>query len=538
MLAWLASLFVRRAAIVHALWAVALLRLVMPPLLPVPLLPSGPLPADAPPPAVVVGHPIDHTVASDGGEAGAPVSFAPTRGRARLMEALGLTVVIGALVVAALAAIRGRRFYRLLRNGRPPSVDLATRIAVLSGRLGLRRAPRAVQVDACLSPLLWPTGQGPLLVLPGRLLERLTDEELDALLVHELAHLRRRDHWLRVAEVLATIAFWWYPVAWWLRRSLRDAEERCCDEWVLRMLPGSAKAHALGLLKVVEFTSVSTPPLPDAASAAVRGPDLESRLTALFEARPRAPLGARARVGLTLAAALALAVFPASCRQDSLGELSADLAILAGAPGDPLVKYVGLPVKVLPEETFRGYVEDCRQRTAARAQAIAPVMPGLRAEMENALAAARQDVERTRDAWLASPEGSPQKVAAENAYVAAMRKKDEATRQAGDLTLAAMDVDAVANARWRIEIDFQQLPGAIASTRTDSDGRISVRLPRTGSFVIAMPIPTQGGWSPLGTRSYYWRASLDGRPAKHLTLRGETGVEGEPPFLVGHRPRR
>ncbi|HKZ31094.1 MAG TPA: hypothetical protein VJ648_01910 [Vicinamibacteria bacterium] len=79
---------------------------------------------------------------------------------------------------------------------------------------------------------------------------------------------------------------------------------------------------------------------------------------------------------------------------------------------------------------------------------------------------------------------------------------------------------------------------AVAVTHTDSDGRFTVRLPRSGRYVIAIATPTRHRWSPLGTLSYYWQASLDGRPAKRLTLRGETGVEGQAPYLVAYRPPR
>ena len=154
------------------------------------------------------------------------------------------------------------------------------------------------------------------------------------------------------------------------------------------------------------------------------------RLTALLTLPPQAPFGRGTRVTLAALAAVALLAFPASCRQESSGELSADLLVLEGAPGDPLVKYVGLPVKVLPEATFRTQLDEARRRTAERAQ---PVVPGARrrqAEAEAAVAAAWEDVNRTRATWLALPAGSPRRTVAEQAYVAAMRRKDEATRQA------------------------------------------------------------------------------------------------------------
>lgn len=237
-------------------------------------------------------------------------------------------------------------------------------------------------------------------------------------------------------------------------------------------------------------------------------------------------------------AAVALLAFPVSCREESFGELSADLLVLEGAPGDPLVKYVGLPVKVLPEATFRTQLDEARHRTAARAQPVVPEARRRQAEAEAAVAAAWEDVNRTRATWLALPASSPRRTVAEQEYVTAMRRKDEATRAVGDLALETLGVVTAAKAPWFAQLEFQELLGAVALTRTDSNGRFTVRVPRNGRYVIAIPVPTRSRWSPLGTVSYYWRASLDGRPARHLTLRGETGVEGQAPDLVGYRPPR
>lgn len=365
----------------------------------------------------------------------------------------------------------------------------------------------------------------------------LAEDEQDALLVHELAHVRRRDHWLRFAEILATALFWWYPVTWWLRRSARRFEERCCDEWVVRLLPEGATAHARGLLKAVAFTSAGRTPVPAPASAAVRVGDLEERVTALLTLRPPAPLGHGARLALTTLAALALLVLPVSCHRESLGDLAADLLVQQGAPGDPLVKFVGLPVKVLPEAAFRAQVDAARRQTAERASPHVVEARRRQVTAEAAAAAASESVNRAREAWLALPEGSTRRNLAEQAYVEAMRAKDEATRRVADAALGALTTRATMGAEHFVEIAFESLDGAVATTRTDADGRFAARVPRVGRHVIVIPVPTRGTWSPLGTVAYCWEASLGGEAAKRVTLRGETGVEGQAPFMIAYRPR-
>src|SRR4029453_11021992 len=106
------------------------------------------------------------------------------------------------------------------------------------------------------------------------------------------AHVHRRDHWVRLLELLATALFWWYPVAWWARAALRRAEERCCDEWVLRVLPGSAEASAKGLLKSLTFVSAASAPIPVLASGASPLYELETRLKEILMSRPAPRLAA------------------------------------------------------------------------------------------------------------------------------------------------------------------------------------------------------------------------------------------------------
>jgi Zn-dependent protease with chaperone function len=73
---------------------------------------------------------------------------------------------------------------------------------LLAEQIGVTRCPVLYLVPDRISPLLWSLLASPKVLLPADLVARLSDPELDALIAHELAHLRRRDHWVRYLEVL------------------------------------------------------------------------------------------------------------------------------------------------------------------------------------------------------------------------------------------------------------------------------------------------------------------------------------------------
>ena len=219
----------------------------------------------------------------------------PTDPRPGWRAAAWLSLAAGALAISLLTAWRFARFGRLLDCARPAPDAVAERAAApRRPRLGLRRVPPVLLVPARIPPMLWPHRGGPRLLLPAGLLPDLHGDELDALLAHELAHVRRRDHWVRLVEIAATALFWWYPVTWWARRALRRAEERCCDEWVLRLLPRSAEAYANGLLKSLTFVAARTAALPSVASGAGPVEDIEARLKEILMTRPVPRLAAPA----------------------------------------------------------------------------------------------------------------------------------------------------------------------------------------------------------------------------------------------------
>src|SRR5262249_39096918 len=160
----------------------------------------------------------------------------------------GTVWLAGSFCWLALTGLRLAHLRRLFSSARPAPPELQEQVRRLGQCLGLRRCPGVWILPARVPPLLWALAGTPRLLLPQGLWERLGAEELEALLAHELTHLRRRDHWVRRLEVVVLALYWWHPVVWWAQRELNEAEELCCDAWVVASLPALAEAYAEALV--------------------------------------------------------------------------------------------------------------------------------------------------------------------------------------------------------------------------------------------------------------------------------------------------
>jgi hypothetical protein len=89
----------------------------------------------------------------------------------------------------------------------------------------------------------------PVLLLPVTALTGLSQDQLRAVIAHELAHIRRLDYLAKIAQALVEAVFFYHPAAWWLGRRIRAERERCCDEIALSLYGNRlAYARALGLM--------------------------------------------------------------------------------------------------------------------------------------------------------------------------------------------------------------------------------------------------------------------------------------------------
>jgi beta-lactamase regulating signal transducer with metallopeptidase domain len=166
-----------------------------------------------------------------------------------------------------------------------------------------------------MSPTLWALGRRSRLLVPEVLWARLDKDQWAALLAHELAHLRRRDHWIRPLELLAISFYWWLPVAWWVRRSMREAEEQCCDAWVVWLLPDSKRAYARTLVETIDFLAEPHPPLPLAASGFGTVASLRTRLSRIMKGTGPRVLSRRGAAKLSVSRPLVARLEPFGQRQ-------------------------------------------------------------------------------------------------------------------------------------------------------------------------------------------------------------------------------
>jgi len=143
----------------------------------------------------------------------------------------------------------------------------------------------------------------PVLLWPEAISKHLHDEQLEAILAHEVWHVRRRDNLFAVLHMLVEAIFWFYPPVWWIGSRLVDERERACDEQVVAS-GSDRQVYAESILKVCEFCLGS--PLP--CVAGVTGADLKKRMVHIMNDRILHKLDFARKFLLTAAAFLAIAV--------------------------------------------------------------------------------------------------------------------------------------------------------------------------------------------------------------------------------------
>lgn len=141
-------------------------------------------------------------------------------------------VVVAAILFLRWLLLRKRTIDAALRNPAPPSARELDALRRIATGVELVRSP------LCEAPAVLRVIR-PVIVLPARGCDELDDDELHALLLHECAHVARRDNLAAIAQALATSVLWFHPLVWLASRALTSAREQACDEKVAEAMRGS-----------------------------------------------------------------------------------------------------------------------------------------------------------------------------------------------------------------------------------------------------------------------------------------------------------
>ncbi len=184
-------------------------------------------------------------------------------------------------------------FLLLERRQRRQSMPLSGRMlgacSTLQQRLGLDRAVRFCECRWLQAPAVVGWFR-PVVLLPVTALTGLSQDQLESVIAHELAHIKRLDAFVNVFQICVETLLFYHPAVWWLNRRIRTEREHCCDDMAIALC-GNAVEYARALTLMEEWRSA-----PALAMAANRGPLAERivRLLGLKQGRE----GTR-RVGLT-----------------------------------------------------------------------------------------------------------------------------------------------------------------------------------------------------------------------------------------------
>jgi len=205
---------------------------------------------------------------------------------------------------------------RLRREGAvAASAFWQNRLAQLASRLGVTQAVTLLESRLTDVPVVAGFLR-PVILLPAGLLTGLPVEQLEYLLLHELAHIRRFDYAMNLAQKAIEGLLFYHPAVWWVSGVLREEREHCCDDIVLRN--GAEAGNYARLLETLERSR------PQLAMAATGG-SLATRIRRILKKpeTPRMtalPLLSTALVALCLTAVFVTAQTPATPYQKWVDE--------------------------------------------------------------------------------------------------------------------------------------------------------------------------------------------------------------------------
>lgn len=170
------------------------------------------------------------------------------------------------------------------RNAQPAGHDWQRAAARLARALNLRRGVQLLESAAVEVPTVIGFLR-PVILLPMATLSGLSTDQIEMILAHELAHIRRHDFFINLLQAVVETLLFYHPAVWWISRRVRIEREHCCDDMAVAVC-GNALQYARALTRLEELRID-----PAQAFIAANGGSLLMRIRRLIGERAESPNG-------------------------------------------------------------------------------------------------------------------------------------------------------------------------------------------------------------------------------------------------------
>ncbi|HEY6066693.1 MAG TPA: M56 family metallopeptidase, partial [Thermoanaerobaculia bacterium] len=214
---------------------------------------------------------------------GAAMIPATLRNRLEALRPWALTVWFAGVLILSVRFLGGLAAARRLtrRGTRPAPPVWQEALARLAAKLSIERPVRLLESAV----VRVPTAIGafrPVILFPATVFLGLPTRGLEALLAHELAHVRRHDYLVNLLQTVAETLLFYHPAVWWVSARIRSEREQCCDDLAIAAT-GDPRTYARALMRLEEMRG-ATPALAVAAG----GGNLWKRVVRLLAPSPTA----------------------------------------------------------------------------------------------------------------------------------------------------------------------------------------------------------------------------------------------------------
>jgi beta-lactamase regulating signal transducer with metallopeptidase domain len=314
-------------------------------------------------------------------ETASPANAATVRGRfARLLPWLVSIWLVGVLILS-LRVLGGWAMAQRLKSWKtvPATERWQEIVSQLSRRLKVSRTVRLCESIVAEVPTVigWLR---PVILVPVSAFVGLSPQQIEAVLAHELAHIRRHDYLINLFQTAVETLLFYHPAVWWVSRQIRTEREHCCDDLAVAAC-GNVLTYARALAELEQLRGTGAM-LPQLAVAADGGGSLLKRIQRLVET----PASPHQRSSAWLASFVAIATIFCIC-------VGARTTLFSREAENKQTRAAGPSTlqKLLMFESGSGSPSNAQAQSGEQAREFQILMPQIRASVNVTASVAETD---------------------------------------------------------------------------------------------------------------------------------------------------